>query len=233
MNPTAREEGEHEQRRDHALGVLRVPRASAARRENAGSVGLGGDVDRLRGGGRSSDDPARACRLLRRLTHELLLSDSALRWSRRLAVSHMAMSTRKPRPPSQPSRPSVTVPVRPSEKPPGLASFRVAIDVGDDVPLLGGRDRPVAEDRHGLGAGQHRLVDLGGRRRVQRRRDLAVGQRAARAGEAVALGAVRAEQLRAERRVGAGRRDLLRRRDRRAAAERGDVGGDVVDLRLA
>ena len=47
--------------------------------------------------------------------------------SRRLAVSHRAMSTRKPRPPSQASRPSVTVPVRPREKPPGLASFRVSM----------------------------------------------------------------------------------------------------------
>src|SRR6185437_944671 len=43
-------------------------------------------------------------------------------------------------------------------------------DVGDDVLLLGGRDRPVAEDRHGLWAGQHRFVNLGRRGRVQRRR---------------------------------------------------------------
>src|SRR5487761_295523 len=105
-------------------------------------------------------------------------------------------------------------------------------DVGDDVLLLGGRDRPVAEDRHGLRAGQHRFVNLAGRRRVERRRRLAVGQRAAGAGEPVALRAVRAEQLRAERRVGAARGDLRRARDRRAAAERGDVGGDVVDLLL-
>src|SRR5690349_8193409 len=40
-------------------------------------------------------------------------------------------------------------------------------DVGDDVLLLGGRDRPVAEDRHGLRAGQHRFVNLGRRGRVR------------------------------------------------------------------
>ena len=45
--------------------------------------------------------------------------------SRRLAVIHSAMSTRKVRPPSQITRPSVTGPARPSEKPPGLGSTRV------------------------------------------------------------------------------------------------------------
>ena len=47
--------------------------------------------------------------------------------SRRLAVIHSAMSTRKPRPPSQITRPSVTGPILPSEKPPGLGSTLVSV----------------------------------------------------------------------------------------------------------
>ena len=44
---------------------------------------------------------------------------------RRLAVSHMAISTRKPSPASQMTSPSVTGPARPRDSPPGLGSFRV------------------------------------------------------------------------------------------------------------
>src|SRR3984893_7985049 len=123
--PDTSEEGDHEEHRDDSLGVLRVPGVLRLVRDRR-PVGLGPHVDRLRRGRGGSDDPARACRLLRRLPHDCC-SDSPLTWSRRLAVSHMAMSTRKPRPPTHPRRPSVTVPVRPSEKPPGLASFRVAM----------------------------------------------------------------------------------------------------------
>ena len=57
-------------------------------------------------------------------------------------------------------------------------------DVGDDVALGLRGDRAVGEHRHGLGPGQHGLVDLGRRGRGERRRVLAVGQRAAgQAGE--------------------------------------------------
>ena len=74
-------------------------------------------------------------------------------------------------------------------------------DVGDDVALGLRGQRAVGEHRHGLGPGQHRRVDLRRGGLGQRRRVLAVGQRAARPGEAVALRAVGAEQLRAERGV--------------------------------
>ena len=103
-------------------------------------------------------------------------------------------------------------------------------DVGDDVALGLRGHRAVGEHRHGLGPGQHRRVDLGRRGLGQRRRVLAVGQRAARPGEAVALRAVGAEQLLAERGVSLPGVNLLGGRDRGAAAERGDVAGDVVDL---
>src|SRR4051794_34768712 len=59
-------------------------------------------------------------------------------------------------------------------------------DVRDDRPLLRGGQRRVVEDRHRLRTGQHGLVDLLGRRLVERRGVLATGQRAAGAGEVVA-----------------------------------------------
>ena len=46
--------------------------------------------------------------------------------SRRFAVSHIEISTRKPIPPRKTTRPSVTGPARPSDSPPGLGSVRVA-----------------------------------------------------------------------------------------------------------
>src|SRR5579875_4191983 len=52
-------------------------------------------------------------------------------------------------------------------------------DVRDDVALLLRCDRVIAEHRHGLGAGEHRLVDLPLRRVGQRRRVLASGERPA------------------------------------------------------
>ena len=103
-------------------------------------------------------------------------------------------------------------------------------DVGDDVALGLRGQRAVGEHRHGLGPGQHRRVDLGRGGRGQRRRVLAVGQRAARPGEAVALRAVGAEQLRADARCPPSGVHLLGGRNRGAAAQRGDVTGDVVDL---
>ena len=40
---------------------------------------------------------------------------------------HIEMSTRKPSPPRKITRPSVTGPIRPREKPPGLGSTRVSV----------------------------------------------------------------------------------------------------------
>ena len=116
-------------------------------------------------------------------------------------------------------------------EPAGVGLRPDAGDVGDDVPLLLRRDREVVEHRHGLGPGQHGLVDLGRRRGGQRRRELAVGQGTAGADEVVAGGAVGHEQLLAEADVRAGGADLRRGRDRRAAAQRLDVGGDRMGLR--
>src|ERR1700733_8205655 len=112
---------------------------------------------------------------------------------------------------------------------------RVGQDAGrghvrDDVALLARRDRGVVEDRHGLRAGQHGLVDLGRCGLGQRGRKLAVGQRAPGAVEVVALGAVGGEQLLAEPDVGAGGAYLGRGGDRRAAGQGRDVRGDVAGL---
>ena len=103
-------------------------------------------------------------------------------------------------------------------------------DVGDDVALGLRGQRAVGEHRHGLGPGQHRRVDLARGGLGQRGRVLAVGQRAARPGEAVALRAVGAEQLRADAGVPLRGVHLLGGRNRGAAAQRGDVTGDVLDL---
>ena len=65
-----------------------------------------------------------------------------------------------------------------------------------------GRQLPVGELRHVLRSGEHRVVDLllGGR--LQRRRELAGGQRAALTGEVVAGRAVEPEQLAAAGEIG-------------------------------
>src|SRR3954469_23345313 len=86
-------------------------------------------------------------------------------------------------------------------------------DVRDDRALLRRRDGRVVEDRHRLRAGQHGLVDLRGRGLVERRGVLAARERAAGPGEVVALRAVGAEQLAAERGVAVGRVDLVARRN--------------------
>src|SRR5207248_159214 len=75
-----------------------------------------------------------------------------------------------------------------------------------------------------------RRIDLGGGGPGQRRRVLAVGQRAARPGEAVALRAVGAEQFLADAGVPFTGVYLLGGRDRGPAAQRVDVAGDVLDL---
>src|SRR5207253_5136026 len=62
------------------------------------------------------------------------------------------------------------------------------------------------------------------------RRVLAVGQRAGRPGEAVALRAVGAEQFLADAGVSLPGVYLLGGRDRGAAAQQGDVAGDVLVL---
>src|SRR6266487_4231701 len=103
-------------------------------------------------------------------------------------------------------------------------------DVGDDVALVLRGEGGVVEDRHRLVAGQHGLVNLGGRRLGQRGRVLAVGQRTAGADEVVALRAVGDEELLPPSEVRAGGADLGRGRDGRPAGQRLDVGGDRVRL---
>ena len=100
--------------------------------------------------------------------------------------------------------------------------------------LSSGVQRLVGEDRHVLRAGLHGLVDVLRARRPQGGAYLPFGQRAALAGEVVALGAVGAEELATLATVvgAVARVVLLLGRDGRAGAERGDVRRELVDLRL-
>src|SRR5674536_174173 len=85
-----------------------------------------------------------------------------------------------------------------------------------------------AEDGHVLWPGSNGLGNLDRRGRSQPRRVLAVGQRAARAGEVVAGGAVGAKQVAAKLEVTIGKIHLG---NLRTWSERGDVGSHLVDLR--
>ena len=106
-----------------AFGLRDLARAVAV-------LGHRGRPEQARRGRGSADHPVRRSRArvplgLFHVAHDYYYSVPVGLGSRRLAVIHIAMSTRKPRPPSQITRPSVTGPVRPSEKPPGLGSTRV------------------------------------------------------------------------------------------------------------
>jgi len=91
---------------------------------------------------------------------------SALLGRRHLARAPIqtAAITQTPIPTSQPTRPSGTGPIRPSAAPPGSACERKRGDVVDDVALLVRGQRLVTEDRHVRGTGDHRFVDVLGRR---------------------------------------------------------------------
>src|SRR6476620_3223751 len=105
-----------------------------------------------------------------------------------------------------------------------------AVQVGDDVVLALGADVGVVEDRHGLRAGHHRLVDVLALDVAQRRGVLPTGQRAAGAGEVVAHGAVDAEQLTAPGDVGVRARGRRPVRDGGSRGQGGHVGGHRSDL---
>src|SRR3954452_16085143 len=104
------------------------------------------------------------------------------------------------------------------------------LEVGDDVALVLRGHGLVVEDRHRLGAGEHRLVDVRGARAVEVRGVLAAGQRAALAGEVVAHRAVRPEDRGAARGVTLRCGDVGLRGDRRAGPEARDVGRKLNDL---
>src|SRR5262249_36041775 len=97
-----------------------------------GLLGHRGGPEQVRRGRRSADHPVRRHRALGALglvhvAHVYFCSVPVGRGSRRFAVIHIEMSTRKPSPPRKTTRPSVTGPVRPREKPPGLGSTRVCV----------------------------------------------------------------------------------------------------------
>src|SRR5204863_1607233 len=98
-------------------------------------LGHGRGPEQARRGRRSADHPVRRNRTLGALglfhvAHDYFRSvpvGPVGRGSRRLAVIHIEMITRKPSPPRKITRPSVTGPVRPREKPPGLGSTLVSV----------------------------------------------------------------------------------------------------------
>ena len=129
----------------------------------------------------------------------------------------------------QVTSPSGTGPTVPRAQPPRLSGMLRVVDVGDDRVELAVRDRALGEARHHVGPDPHRLGDLRVGRVLERRRQR-TGDVAALGHDLVAAGAVVREQLHSLGEVPA---LGLRLRDRRAVAERGDVGGQRVDLRLA
>ena len=153
----AGDEREGEAGRDHPFGPLavhdhpRVVRRQALNVHPGGLVvGLGGHGGRVavlghrgrseqaRRGRGSADHPVRRSRDpstlgalgLFHVAHDYFCTvpfGPVGLGSRRFAVIHSAMITRKPSPPRKITRPSVTGPVRPREKPPGLGSTRVCV----------------------------------------------------------------------------------------------------------
>src|SRR5208282_5257807 len=144
----AGDEREREARRDYLLDPLgvhdhpRVVRREAddelralSLRDLARAVaalGHGRRPEQARRGRGSADHPVRRGRAdvplgLFHVAHDYCYSIPVGLGSRRLAVIHIAMITRKPMPPRKTTRPSVTGPIRPSEKPPGLGSTLVSV----------------------------------------------------------------------------------------------------------
>ena len=105
----------------------------------------------------------------------------------------------------------------------------VVLDEGDDRRLLVRGQLAVTELRHVLRAAEHRAIDLPVRRRVEVRRVLALGERAALAGEVVAGRAVQPEELAAPGDLGVVAQVAVR--NDRAAAVGLDVRGQCVGLR--
>src|SRR5690242_5001461 len=150
-----RDERDDKAGRDHPLGPAAVhDRLGVIRRETVyvflelflvgdqgqgpGLLGCRGGPEQARRGRRSADHPVRRNRALGafgalgliHVAHDYFRSvpvGPVGRGSRRLAVIHIEMSTRKPSPPRKITMPSVTGPVRPREKPPGLGSTLVCV----------------------------------------------------------------------------------------------------------
>ena len=134
-----------------------------------------------------------------------------------------------PRPTIHRNRPSLTGPIRPSAMPPGLGSARSSSMYLMMSRFWSGRERVVAEHRHVLRAGEHGLPDLlrGGLRQPARTCRCSAHRPRRRS-----CGTGRSWSGTARRRA-AGRPggvEVLGRRDRRAGRQRGDVGGERVDL---
>ena len=96
------------------------------------ALGHGRRPEQARRGRGSADHPMRRSRArvplgLFHVAHDYCYSIPVGLGSRRLTVIHIAISTRKPIPPRKTTRPSVTGPIRPSEKPPGLGSTLVCV----------------------------------------------------------------------------------------------------------
>src|SRR5918999_2572773 len=176
-----------------------LPPAASSRRDSAG-----GGVPITRFGVRSSSPAVALPSALLSSLLSSLLSVMLLLQLRRLLGRDPHRREDEQADPDQPAREAFGDRADAAE----AAAARVGLlarldDVVDDGPLLLGCDRRVVKDRHRLRTGDHRLVDLRWRRVGQRRRELSAGERAARTGEIVALRAVGAEQLAAQREVAA------------------------------
>src|SRR5699024_9392250 len=108
----------------------------------------------------------------------------------------------------------------------GVAGLLLALDVGDHVTLVLGRDVVVVEDRHGLRPGLHGRVDVLGGDAGDGRGLLATGESTTLTGAVVAHGAVDAEDLPALAGVALLGVGVLLGRNGGAGAEGGDIGGD-------